>query len=69
MLTERTENLGGFSLDSFGCSIEYGRIEITLQGNTVEHEKRKAREANSFKGYQKLKDIWGYDSDDKDKFL
>ena len=30
----------------------------------VEHEKRKAREANSFKGYQKLKDIWGYDSDD-----
>lgn len=29
-----------------------------------DYEKRKAREANAFKGHQKLKDIWGYDSDD-----
>lgn len=29
-----------------------------------EHTKRKERETNAFKGHQKLKDIWGYDSDD-----
>jgi hypothetical protein len=29
-----------------------------------EHEKRKKREANAFKGHQKLKDIWNYGSDD-----
>ncbi|MGX9366123.1 phosphoadenosine phosphosulfate reductase domain-containing protein [Desulfoplanes sp. PS50] len=29
-----------------------------------EHAKRKERETNAFKGHQKLKDIWGYDSDD-----
>jgi len=31
-----------------------------------EHAKRKEREANAFKGHQKLKDIWSYDSDDGD---
>ncbi len=29
-----------------------------------EYEKRKAREAKAFKGHQKLKDVWGEDSDD-----
>ena len=29
-----------------------------------EHEKRKVREANAFKGHQKLKDVWGDDLDD-----
>lgn len=40
--------------------------ELAQRADTImeEYEKRKVREANAFKGHQKLKDIWGYDSDD-----
>jgi 3'-phosphoadenosine 5'-phosphosulfate sulfotransferase (PAPS reductase)/FAD synthetase len=31
-----------------------------------EYEKRREREANAFKGHQKLKDIWGSDFDDEE---
>lgn len=40
--------------------------ELSQRSESVmeEYEKRREREANAFKGHQKLKDIWGYDSDD-----
>lgn len=40
--------------------------ELSLRSESImeDYEKRKEREANAFKGHQKLKDIWGYDSDD-----
>lgn len=40
--------------------------ELSQRSESImeEFEKRKEREANAFKGHQKLKDIWGHDSDD-----
>jgi 3'-phosphoadenosine 5'-phosphosulfate sulfotransferase (PAPS reductase)/FAD synthetase len=40
--------------------------ELSQRSDSIleEYEKRREREANAFKGHQKLKDIWGYDSDD-----
>lgn len=40
--------------------------ELSQRSESIleEYEKRREREANAFKGHQKLKDIWGYDSDD-----
>jgi len=40
--------------------------ELAQRANAImdEHAKRKEREARAFKGHQKLKDIWNYDSDD-----
>ncbi len=40
--------------------------ELSQRSESImeEYEKRREREANAFKGHQKLKDIWGYDFDD-----
>jgi len=40
--------------------------ELAKKADSIieEHEKRKAREANAFKGHQKLRDVWGEGGDD-----
>ncbi len=42
--------------------------ELSLRAEAImeEHAKRKEREANAFKGHQKLKDIWGCDFENEE---